>query len=379
MKEKRRIGIEVQRIFRTKKHGMEVVALELIKEIQKIDESNEYFLYARKDGNEGSLEEKKNFSFRIFAAKSYFTWEQFLLPLNIKKDKIDLLHSTCNTSAIFSNIPLILTLHDIIYLEEINFKGTIYQNFGNLYRKLIVPWLIDKSRIIITVSNYEKEVILKKFKLSNEKVKVIYNAVNSKFNNDYSTEVLEDFRIKTDLPQDFVLFLGNTAPKKNTANVIKAYLDYTNVVENSLPLVILDLDRKTVFNYLDRLGKKESISKFVFPGYISSNNMPLLYNLSKLFLYPSLRESFGLPILEAMACGVPVITSNTSSMPEVAGDAALFVNPLDCNDLKETIVRVLGDEALQKNMKRNGLKRASQFTWKVSAEQLLSIYNSVGL
>ena len=104
--------------------------------------------------------------------------------------------------------------------------------------------------------------------------------------------------------------------------------------------------------------------------------MPLLYNCSSLFLYPSLRESFGLPILEAMACGVPVITSNTSSMPEVASNAALFVNPFDHNEIKDAMIRFFADSALRSEMKELGLKRAANFTWKSAAEQLLSIYNS---
>jgi glycosyltransferase involved in cell wall biosynthesis len=147
--------------------------------------------------------------------------------------------------------------------------------------------------------------------------------------------------------------------------------------QDGLPLVILDYDQKLVLDYLTKTGNQKLISDFIFPGYIHSEEMPLLYNIAKLFLYPSLRESFGLPILEAMACGVPVITSNTSSMPEVAGDSALFVNPFNFQDIRDKIIQFQQDESLQSRMKQGGLKRAANFTWKASAEQLLSIYNSV--
>ncbi|MBB2148419.1 glycosyltransferase family 4 protein [Pedobacter gandavensis] len=376
MKDKLRIGIEVQRIFREKKHGMEVVALEIIREIQKLDQHNEYILYARKDVDEQCLQETANFKIKSLPAKSYFTWEQLTLPAEVKKDNLDFLHSTCNTSALRLSVPMMLTLHDIIYLEKTDFKGTAYQNFGNLYRRFVVPKIVDKSKLIITVSNFERNVILNKLDLPKDKVKVIYNAVSPKFNTDYAAERLAEFRKAHQLPSDFILFLGNTAPKKNTLNVIKAYAEYKAEVPDGLPIVILDYDQKLVFELLMKMGKQELEKDFIFPGYIASEEMPLLYNISRLFLYPSLRESFGLPLLEAMACGVPVITSNTSSMPEVAGDAALFVDPLDYHQIKDKIIKILNDATLEAQLKEKGLKRAAEFTWKSAAMQLLDLYKN---
>lgn len=376
MKDKLRIGIEVQRIFREKKHGMEVVALELIREIQKLDQHNEYILYARKDVDEQCLTETANFKIKSLPARSYFTWEQFTLPAEVKKDKLDFLHSTCNTSALRLPVPMMLTLHDIIYLEKTDFKGTAYQNFGNLYRRFVVPKIVDKSKLVITVSNFERNVILNKLQLPADKVKVIYNAVSPKFNTAYAAERLAEFRKTHQLPLDFILFLGNTAPKKNTVNVIKAYAEYKVVVPDGLPMVILDYDKQLVFDLLSKLGKSDLEQDFIFPGYIASEEMPLLYNISRLFLYPSLRESFGLPLLEAMACGVPVITSNTSSMPEVAADAALFVDPQDHLQIKDQMIKILSNPELAGELKEKGLKRAAEFTWNAAAKQLLALYNT---
>ncbi|WGQ11091.1 glycosyltransferase family 1 protein [Pedobacter gandavensis] len=376
MKDKLRIGIEVQRIFREKKHGMEVVALELIREIQKIDQHNEYILYARKDVDEKCLSETANFKIKSLPASSYFTWEQFTLPAEVKKDNLDFLHSTCNTSALRLSVPMMLTLHDIIYLEKTDFKGTAYQNFGNLYRRFVVPKIVDKSKLIITVSNFERNVILNKLNLPEQKVKVIYNAVSPKFNINYAPERLAEFRAAHQLPLDFILFLGNTAPKKNTLNVIKAYAAYKAEVPDGIPMVILDYDKNLVFELLAKLGQQHLEKDFLFPGYIASEEMPLLYNISRLFLYPSLRESFGLPLLEAMACGVPVITANTSSMPEVAADAALFVDPLDYHQIKDQMITILNDSELAVQLKEKGLKRAAEFTWKAAATQLLALYST---
>jgi glycosyltransferase involved in cell wall biosynthesis len=376
MKRKLKIGIEVQRIFRPKKHGMEVVALELIREIQLLDKHNEYILYARKDEDYKCIKETTNFRIKMFPSMSYFTWEQLALPKKVHADGLDILHSTCNTSSLFLRVPLVLTLHDIIYLETLDFKGTAYQNFGNLYRRFIVPRIVAKCLVIITVSKFEKDVITKKFGLPEDSVKVIYNAVNAKFNTRYSNEILSAFRERLRLPKDFLLFLGNTAPKKNTLNVLKSYLKYRDGNEKAIPIVILDYDRNLVLQYLQSEGQETAINDFIFPGYIESENMPLLYNLCRIFLYPSIRESFGLPILEAMACGAPVVTSNTSSMPEVAGDAAIFVNPFDYVDIKNKIVEILENEDLQISMRERGIQRAAGFTWKAAAEQLISVYQS---
>ncbi|MDR6782490.1 glycosyltransferase involved in cell wall biosynthesis [Pedobacter africanus] len=376
MKNKLRIGIEVQRLFRKKKHGMEVVALELIKELQQMDTHNEYIVYVREDVDK-CIQETGNFKIREIRARSYATWEQIALPAAVKQDRLDILHSTCNTSALRLTVPLVLTLHDVIYLEKTDFKGTAYQNFGNIYRKLVVPRIVKMSKLVITVSNYEREVIRKRLNLPEDAVKVIYNAVSPKFTTQLEPRLIEQFRTLHTLPEKFMLFLGNTAPKKNTTNVVKAYVDYKKSDPDGLPLVILDYDRELVYEMLTKLNAVDLKPAFLFPGYIPSEDMPLLYNCCTLFLYPSLRESFGLPILEAMACGAPVITSDTSSMPEVAADAALFVDPFSSEDITLKMKQLSSDSGLMLKMKEKGIKRAAEFTWKSSAEQLLSVYHTL--
>jgi glycosyltransferase involved in cell wall biosynthesis len=371
------IGIEAQRIFRPKKHGMEVVALELIKQLQQLDHDNQYTIFTKEDKDHDGIRETSNFRILSIPSLTYADWEQLKLPSIVKKEKLDFLHCTCNTAPLKVNVPLIVTIHDVIYLEKLDFKGTSYQNFGNLYRRMVVPSAIRNSRLVITVSNFEKDIILRKLHLPEEKVKVIYNAVSSRFNQEYSREEIAAFRQQYGLPQQFILFLGNTAPKKNTCNVIKGYVKYCLQTRDAIPLVILDYDKAAVAKVLTEMRKPELIRQFIFPGYIPNAAMPLIYNAATLFLYPSLRESFGLPILEAMACGVPVITSDASSMPEVAGDGALLVNPLDYDSIGQGISTLLSDEAQWQRQREKGLYRASEFTWEKSARALLSVYNSM--
>lgn len=356
---------------------MEIVALELIKELQQSDTRNEYVLFVKEDVDDTCVSETSNWKIKKLKGKTYFDWEQFSLPAAVKKEKIDFLHSTCNTSAIRNTVPLLLTLHDIYYLEHFNFKGTAYQNFGNLYRRIIVPKVVKRSKFIITVSEYEKEVISDFLHLPKEKIKVVYNAVNSRFNTSYSVSDVENVRKKYQLPESYILHLGNTAPQKNTRNAIIAYTQYCRSTGNPVPIVILDYAKALVLTQLKETKNDDLAKHFYFPGFITSNEMPLVYNAATLFLYPSLRESFGLPILEAMGCGTPVITSSAAAMPEVAGNAALLVNPHDTDSLAEKIEELLGDTSLQSELTQKGIQRAAQFTWKKSASDLLEIYKAM--
>jgi glycosyltransferase involved in cell wall biosynthesis len=371
-----RIGIEAQRIFRPKKHGMDVVAIELIKNLQQIDRENEYVIFSRKGVDDNTVVESSNFRLDKFSALTYADWEQVYLPRKVKTEKLDILHCTANTAPLFSSVPLLLTLHDIIYLEDLDFKGTPYQNIGNLYRRWVVPKIVKKASLILTVSQFEKENILKRLQLKEEKVQVLYNGVSSQFNNSYTASQVKDFCIKYNLPSQYIMFLGNTAPKKNTFNVIKAYVDLCIEYQNDIPLVLLDYRKELVIKILEELRQPGLLSRFIFPGYVPHHHIPLMYNAATLFLYPSLRESFGLPIVEAMACGTPVITSTTSSMPEIAGDAARLVDPFNFKEISSAMQEILTNDVLQKNYREKGLQRAQLFTWKTSAEKLLRIYES---
>lgn len=371
-----KIGIEAQRIFRPKKHGMDVVAIELIKNLQEIDRTNDYFIYGRNGVND-VLPDTSNFHIDTFSSLTYADWEQIGLVKKVRKQKPDLLHCTANTAPLFLPVPLIVTIHDIIYLEQVDFKGTTYQNLGNLYRRFIVPKIANRARLILTVSEFEKQNIVKTLKLPEEKVQVLYNGVASQFNNLYSKDAVEMFRKKFQLPTEFIMFLANTAPKKNTVNVIKAYADYCYETGSAIPLVLLDYKKELVLKILEEINQAALLSQIVFPGYIPYSQIPLMYNAATLFLYPSLRESFGLPILEAMACGVPVITSNTSSMPEVAGDSAAIIDPFNYKELSSAINKLLSNGELRKNYIEKGLQRVKKFTWQTSAEKLLRIYETV--
>ncbi len=374
-----KIGIEGQRLYRKKKHGMDMVALELIKNLQKIDTENEYVIFVKPDEDNTCIPNAPNFKIVELGGGPYPTWEQIALPRAAKNEGCELLHCTSNTGPIWSKVPLITILHDIIYLESVSiFKksGTWYQKFGNMYRRLVVPPVARKSKKVITVSNFEKDRI-RNFMGLGDNLTAIYNGVGEHFVKITDKDVLLKAKQKYKLPDNFMFFLGNTDPKKNTPNVLKAFADFNSHSETKYKLVMLDYEENALMQVLNGIGHPEIRTDIVMAGYVPNAEMPAIINQCKVFLYPSLRESFGIPILEGMACGVPVITSNTSSMPEIAGDAAILVDPTKPDEIVSAIERILGDEKFRDALCEKGIERAAQFSWKHMAEKYLELYKEL--
>ena len=373
-----RIGIEAHRLYRPNKHGMEIVILEIIKQLQRIDLENEYFIYVKKD-KDVCLKSTRNFTIREIEGESFAWWEQYSLPKAAKKDNCQLLHCTSNTAPIYTNIPILLTLHHIIYLEKsyssiITGKGSYYQRYGNLYRKFIVPRIINKCKRIITVSFSEKKIIEDYFKKNNLKLDVIYNAVDKRF--EY-TENTDELLKQLNISKPFILFHGNTDPKKNTANVFKAISIFNKKYSIEIDVVITDLKIGCVKKIIKETATLEISSKINAIGYLSTEKLPLLYSSCELFLYPSLRESFGLPILEAMACKTPVITADISSMPEIAGNAAVLIDPKKPEELAKAMAEILKNNSLRNELIEKGNKNIMHFSWEKAAIETLRIYNNI--
>ncbi len=369
-----KIAIEAQRIFRNNKHGMDFVVLETIRELQKIDKVNDYYILVS-PGKDHCLQSTPNFQIIEIKYPSYPLWEQVGLLRIIKKIKPDLLHCTSNTAPIFCKTPLILTLHDIIFLEKRQYASkSLYQNLGWYYRKIVVPQILSKCKKIITVSHFEAQQICESLNLDKDKVIAVYNGFSKYFKpiKDY-TKITNKYINK----KEYFFFLGNTDPKKNTPRTLKAYSIYVQQSTQPLPLLIADLKEEAI----DAILREERIEKIkshlYYPGYITNTDLPAIYSGAKAFIYTSLRESFGIPILEAMACGTPVITSNISAMPEIAGDEAILVNPMDEYEIANKILQLETDTDFYQQQVNYGLERVKRFSWEQTAKNLLNIYESM--
>ena len=369
-----RIGIEAQRIFRTNKHGMDYVVLQEIRELQKTDTKNEYFVFVA-PGEDRCLEDTKNVHVIEIGGNFYPFWEQVTLPKAVKELNLDMLHCTSNTAPIRCKTPLILTLHDIIFLEPRDKSNkSLYQNMGWFYRRFVVPKILKKCKCIITVSNFEKNNIVSKLNIPEERITMIYNGYNEWFKPTQDTNQVYKKYID-DL--GYFFFLGNTDPKKNTERTLIAYSQYLDKSDVKRKLLMADLDKDYLENIIERNHIENIKNNIVMPGYIVNSDLPYIYNNAFAFLYTSLRESFGIPLLEAMACGTPVITSNTSSMPEIGGKDAIMVNPDSPEEIAEKMLLLEKDDQLYKKQEEYGVIRAQLFSWRLTAEQLLNVYEKV--
>jgi glycosyltransferase involved in cell wall biosynthesis len=367
-----RIGIEAQRIFRNKKHGMDIYALQLIKHLMEIDKENEYFIFV-KPGPDECLRSTNNFHIIKVHGITYLDWEQVSLPWYAARYQLDLLHCTSNTAPLLTSIPLILTLHDIIYLNKGFQGGSWYQRLGHYYRRWVVPMVYHKAKKIITVSDFEKQAIEERMG-KDERLLVIYNGVHEKFNADIPVTELIEVRKKYNLPHKYLFFLGNTAPKKNMRNMLVAYARYTATQTKALPLVIAESSQEVINALLQELSLAHISHKIHLTGYVGHDDLPAIYAMADTFVYPSLRESFGIPIIESMACGTAVITSNTSSMPEVSGGASCLIEPEDIEDIADAISLLTHFQEKRKQLEDLGIARSKTFTWFNTAAHTKSTY-----
>ena len=359
---------------------MDVVALESIRALQKVDSSNEYVIFTQRGKDRTCLPERGNIEVVTVPGVSYADWEQIQLPIAVRNSGVDVLHCTANTAPLNCPVPLVVTIHDIIYLEKtfLDMKtASFYQRMGHIYRKWNVPRIMQRADRIITVSEFERRRIQDHCPGIGHKLDVVYNGVGEQFFSFQPDWKQAEIRTKYGLPQSFILFLGNRDPKKNTGNVFRAYVDYAASTPGHLPLVVVDFDKQEIRRMLKNEGHLDLAGSIYTVGYVAPVDMPTLYGLATVFLYPSLRESFGLPILEAMAASTPVITSDRASMPEISGNAAVLIDPDRPEHLAQMIGILTRDQSLRNRLVSRGRDRAAKFSWAMTADRLRSIYATV--
>jgi glycosyltransferase involved in cell wall biosynthesis len=285
-------------------------------------------------------------------------WMQAVMPFKIPNDA--LLWSPTNIGPARCENQMI-TLHDItdqLYPQWFDKKYVAWRRF-------ILPKLLRRVRGIITVSNFSQETILEHFPQVRGKVEVIYNGVRTNHFYPRGDREIERLRDQYNLQKPFVLSVGSLDPRKNSHRLIQAWKRLPAHIQNETDLVITgESAQKFVFN-IDRTSYKN----VRFTGYVSDEQLPVLYSAAQLFVYPSLFEGFGLPVLEAMACGTPVITSNTTALKEIAADNALAVNPKEPDAIADAINKLLESRDLREQYRRKGQNYAGKFTWKKTAEE----------
>ncbi|MFD2933744.1 glycosyltransferase family 4 protein [Spirosoma flavum] len=372
-----RIGIEAQHLLNPHKHETDITALELIQALQQIDHVNTYFIFVCPGENKKFLTIHSNFTLVSVPGVNSIYWEQVALPKALRTYQLDVLHCTSNIAPRLTGVPLIVTLHDVLFLRQTSGINTAsaYQRFGDQYRTMLVGRLINRSSNVLTVSRFAAQQIKEALNIPKAQIDVLYNGVSNRFNDPVTHDRLASVRKAYQLPDRYFFFFGSTDPRKNSKNVLQAFIKYgrTNpgislIISGELSSLIKPLLTTDEYAFVQE--------RCQFIGTIHNDDLPALYTLAEVFLFPSISEEFGLPILEAMACGTPVITSTLTAMPEIAGDAALLVDPHQPQSIAEAMHQLVDKSLLRQLLIRRGKERVAHFSWKHTAQQLLATYKT---
>lgn len=346
----------------------------LICELNEIDRKNDYTFLCPDGQPEKYLRFSRDYTF--YSLPKDDRREEIEIPIWLSKEKADLFHLTQNGFRIPTqcSCKLVVTIHDLIpyFLPEM-VRPSFLRRFTTE-----MPVIVERADRIITVSVTSKKDIISVFKIDPDKIVVIPSAPTSAFRPLPKSETKAWLRKTYGFNKPYILYVGGLNPRKNVAELIYAYAKIRRLLPGGQSLVILGPEGKHLAK-LRLLGEALNITpeELIFPGFIDSAELPRFYNGADLFVYPSLYEGFGLPPIEAMACGKPVITSNVSSLPEVVGEAALTVNPYDTLELAGTILKVLSDDSLQSDLSHKGLEHSRKYNWRDIAEQVLQVYRDV--
>src|SRR5262249_27395352 len=309
-------------------------------------------------------------------AGNYSVAEQLKIPVALQREGVTLFHAPHYVLPPLIRCRSVVTIHDCIHLM---FPQYLPNRLAFAYARTSIGMAAKRATRVLTVSESSKRDILRFVDTQPDKIDVIYNAYDERFAIDPAEEDVVRVRERFQLQDEFVLYAGNVKPHKNLERLIDAFQIVRKRGLDHLKLVLIG-DDISKYTALRRAVHRHQLHKYVrFLGYLPEETLAVMYRLAGVFVFPSLYEGFGLPPLEAMASGTPVVTSNVSSLPEVAGNAAVLVDPYDPEAIAAGIYDVLTNEQLRRDLRRKGLERSRQFSWEQSVRRVLDIYGEVGM
>ena len=367
-----KIGIN-GRFLVAKRTGVQRAAYNLVRMLIEIDRDNEYIIFTGREQlgrSEWDFPNVTVIADDLRSGESFrnHLWEQFKLPRLAKRHNIDILHSPANIAPLFYRGKSIVHIHDLCFVVNPQWYSFSFRTLYNL----MIPRLAHRATKVITNSNSAKNDLLQYFDLPAEKVSLVYWAVDETFSLP-ATPLAEKI---ADMPNDYILYVGSLEPRKNINILIEAFEELRSEHPELNTKLILIGGESPLFATV-RLKAKKFGEDVVFKGFVRDDELRQYYRHASLVAYPSLYEGFGLPPLEAMASGAPVVTSYTSSIPEVVGQAAIMVNPRDCRQLVDAMYRVLSDPELAQALREAGYQQVSKFNWYRVARGVLAVYYEV--
>ena len=366
-----RIAIDARKL---RDYGIGTYVRNLLRHLARIDQATEYVLLCRPVDVDLARQLGENFRTVTERAGPYTVREQLTVPLDLRREGIDLFHAPHYVLPPLTPCKSVVTIHDCIHLR---FPQYLPNRFAYLYARSSLWVATHRSTRVLTVSEASKRDILRYFRVPEEKIDVIYNAIDEQFDERPTDEEIRRVRERYQLDDPFVLYAGNIKPHKNLERLIEAFHTLRKHGFEHVKLLIIG-DEISRYATLRRAVHRHKLHHHVrFLGFVSDKTLACLYRLAGVFVFPSLYEGFGLPPLEAMASGTPVITSNVSSLPEVVGDAALLIDPYEPDAIFQAMRRVLSEPDLANGMRSRGLARVREFSWDRSIRRVRQIYDEV--
>jgi len=370
-----RTGIDARAAKWYRGTGIGTYTYQLINSINKVDNKNNYLLFTPENFNM-NYELKDNFKTKsIKENKENCFWEEVNIPNLLMGENIELYHVPQNGVGLpkNKNCPFIITLHDVIPLKM---PETVSDRYLQIFNEEL-PKIIPLCDGIITVSKYSKDDISKSFNFPKEKIYVTYLAAEDIYkplDKPFSKSLI---KAKYLIDHNYILYIGGFSPRKNILGLIEAFSMLPKDLLESRKLVIAGNKGLSYEIYKKRAEFLHVEDKVIFPGFIPMGDIPHLYNAAELFVYPSFYEGFGLPPLEAMACGIPVISSNSTSIPEICEDSCILIDPHNVNSLRDSIVKGLCDEGLRQALIQKGFLKVKSYNWDTTAINTIEAYKKV--
>jgi glycosyltransferase involved in cell wall biosynthesis len=366
-----RIAIDARKL---RDYGIGTYVRNLLRHLARIDTTTEYVLLCRPIDADLARQLGENFRAVPERAAPYTIREQLTVPLDLRHEHVDLFHAPHYVLPPLTPCKSVVTIHDCIHLR---FPQYLPNRLAYAYARSSLWIATHRASRVLTVSEASKRDILRYFRVPESKIDVIYNAIDEQFGEALPQEEIDRVRERYQLYDPFVLYAGNIKPHKNIERLIEAvHLLRKSGLEQVRLLIIGDEISK--YPTLRRAVHRYKLHHHVrFLGFVPDKTLASLYRLAAVFVFPSLYEGFGLPPLEAMASGTPVVTSNQSSLPEVVGDAALLVDPYEPAAIFDAMRRVLTEPDLAASLRERGLARVRQFSWDRSVRRIRQIYDEV--
>ncbi|MGH9315070.1 MAG: glycosyltransferase family 4 protein [Vicinamibacterales bacterium] len=366
-----RIAIDARKLH---DYGIGTYVRNLIRQLARQDHTSEYVLLCHPDDCRAAKALGENFRAVPDRSRPYSVREQISVPMDLRREAVDLFHAPHYVLPPLVSCRSVVTIHDCIHLM---FPQYLPNRLAWGYARTFMWAATHRSDRVLTVSEASKRDILRFCHIPPEKIDVIYNGIDDRFWTAPCEEDVIRVRERYQLNAPFLLYAGNIKPHKNLERLIEAFHRLRGEGFADLTLLIIG-DEISKYAALRRAVHRHHLHKHVrFFGFVPDETLAVLYRLADVFVFPSLYEGFGLPPLEAMASGTPVVTSNVSSLPEVVGDAALLVDPRDPDAIAGAVRMLLTDRTLREDLRRRGLARARAFSWEQSVARIRQIYAEV--